>query len=79
MAMYPVAILALIKVVVFSVGGCYSNKFLVLQAPCCIQSGSILYFLEATPTLHRDCRSLIIDRFTNTNPRLHLTHALTVL
>ena len=40
----------IIKVVVFSVGGCYSNQFLVLQASCCIQSGSILYFLEATPT-----------------------------
>ena len=39
-----------VKVVVFSVGGCYSNQFLVLQASCCIQSGSILYFLEATPT-----------------------------
>ena len=38
------------KVVVFSVGGCYSNQFLVLQASCCIQSGSILYLLEATPT-----------------------------
>ena len=39
-----------IKVVVFSVGGCYSNQFLVLPASCCIQSGSILYLLEATPT-----------------------------
>ena len=39
-----------VKIVVFSVGGCYSNQLLVLQASCCIQSGSILYFLEATPT-----------------------------
>ena len=36
-----------LKVVVFSVGGCYSNQFLVLPASCCIQS---LYLLEATPT-----------------------------